>query len=318
MLAHPAHVDPVAALGQHVAHALFGRKQAALLVNHHPVQRLGKGYRAVIGGQFTGQQLEQGGLARAIGSDQTDPVTTLDAQREVLDYGPLTKALGNFLGNDDRLGLNVINGQFHLGCALRAEHGGALGAHFPELFEPSLVALAPRGDAAFQPVRLDLQLGIQLFSGPRFLGIDLFHPGFVTAKADFLAAQRSAIEPDRCLGQAFQKGPVVADHHESASIATQPAFQPVDGGQVEVVGRLVQQQQVGLAGQRAGEGGAAAFSTAGALGLACHVDAQLPGDRLNFVLGRGILAVQGKVHQRFVTGEERILLQRHDLDARLD
>jgi hypothetical protein len=56
---------------------------------------------------------------------------------------------------------------------LRSQHGGALGAHLPQLFEPSLVALAPRGDAAFEPVRLDLELGVELVGGAGLLGIDL-------------------------------------------------------------------------------------------------------------------------------------------------
>jgi hypothetical protein len=65
--------------------------------------------------------------------------------------------------------------------------------------EPALVALAPRGHAAFQPVRLDLQLGVELFGGAGFLGIDLFlGPGLIAAKADLLAAQQAPVEPE-CL-----------------------------------------------------------------------------------------------------------------------
>ena len=79
--------------------------------------------------------------------------------------------------------------QLELGGALRPEHRRALRAHLPQLGEPALVALAPRGDAALQPVRLDLQLGVELVGGARFLGIDLLLPRLVAAEADVLAAQ---------------------------------------------------------------------------------------------------------------------------------
>ena len=246
MLAHPAHVDPVAPFGQHVAHALFRGEEAALLVDHHAVQRLGQRNGAAVRCQFAGQQLEQGRLARAVGSDQADPVTALDPQRKVLDDRAVAELLVDLVSHDDRLGLHLVDHQFHLRRALGTEHGGPLGAHFPQLFQAALVALASCGDAAFQPVRLDLQFGIQLVGRAGFLGIDLFHPGLVTAKADLLAAQAAAVEPQGSLGQPLQEGTVVADHHESAGIAVQPGFQPVNGGKVQVVGRLVQQEQVGV------------------------------------------------------------------------
>ena len=39
MLAYPAHIDPVAALGQHIAHPLFRCEQFALLVDDDARQR---------------------------------------------------------------------------------------------------------------------------------------------------------------------------------------------------------------------------------------------------------------------------------------
>jgi hypothetical protein len=95
-------------------------------------------------------------------------------------------------------------------------------------------------------VRLDLQLGVELVRGAGFLGIDLFHPRFIAAEADVLAAQRTAIEPQRGAGEPFEERAVVADDHERAGIALEPGFQPVDRGEIEVVGRFVQQQDVGV------------------------------------------------------------------------
>ena len=43
------------------------------------------------------------------------------------------------------------------------------------------------------------------------------------------------------------------DHHQRAAIARQPVFQPRDGLRVDVVGRLVQQQQIDRTDQRCGQ-----------------------------------------------------------------
>ena len=164
----------------------------------------------------------------------------------------------------------------------------------------------------------DLELGIQPVGSAGFLGVDLLHPSFIAAKADVLAAHRTAIDPQRRFGQAGQEGPVVADDHESALVAAEPVFQPIDCGDVEVVGRLVEQQQVGLRSQRAGEGCAAAFPAAGAVRRAAHVDAELPGDRFDFMARWSVRPRQREIHQRIVAGEERILLKHHDPGAGLD
>src|SRR5687767_5661038 len=67
---------------------------------------------------------------------------------------------------------------------------------------------------------------------------------------------QSAVHPDL-----RQEPLVVADHHERPLIGLECALQLGDADQVEVVGRLVQQQQVrcGLGEQHAGQGGAQPF-----------------------------------------------------------
>ena len=50
-----------------------------------PCSVLARAIRAVVGRDLAGQQLEQGGLAGAVGADHADPVAALDAQREVAD-----------------------------------------------------------------------------------------------------------------------------------------------------------------------------------------------------------------------------------------
>ena len=167
-------------------------------------------------------------------------------------------------------------------------------------------------------MRLDLQLGVELFCRAGFLGIDLFFPRLVAAEADFLAPQRPAVEPDGCLGQPLEEGSVVADNDKCALVAVEPAFEPVDCGEVEVVGWLVHQQQVRVLCQRAGDGCAAFLATACAACGRAHVDTKLARDGFDLVLGRRMVASKRKVHQRVVAGKIRFLFQHHDTQARLD
>ena len=221
-------------------------------------------------------------------------------------------------GGDNRFGLAVVTADLQLGGALRGEHGGTGSAHFVQLGQPPLVALAPGGDAAFQPVRLDLQLGVHAVGIAGFLGIDRLFPCLIAAKADLAPAQASPVEPEGGAGEAGQEGAVVADDHESAVIALQPALQPVDRGQIEMVGRLVQQQQVGLGGKGPGDGGAAALAPAGRCGGSGHVDAKLSGNGLDLVAGRGVRLAQGEIQQGVAAGKIRILRQGDNAGARLD
>jgi hypothetical protein len=54
----------------------------------------------------------------------------------------------------------------------------------------------------------------------------------------------SAVEIDDACGQVFEEAPVMGDEQERALEIQQKVFQPFDGLYVEVVGRLIEQQQV--------------------------------------------------------------------------
>src|SRR3546814_6804327 len=92
MLFDPAHLDPVAAVGEDVADALVGRHQAALLVDDDTVERRSETDLALVGLDFAGQQLEQGRLARAVRADDADAVAALDAEIQPLDDRAVAEA----------------------------------------------------------------------------------------------------------------------------------------------------------------------------------------------------------------------------------
>ena len=65
-----------------------------------------------------------------------------------------------------------------------------------------------------------------------------------------IALQLPVVDVHDHVHHAVEEIAVVRDDEQRAGIALQPVFQPDDGVQIEVVGRFVQQQQVGRAHQR--------------------------------------------------------------------
>ena len=81
-------------------------------------------------------------------------------------------------------------------------------------------------------------------------------PGFEGGETPVQRAGDAAVEPDGGARQPLQQPPVVADQHDARAHPRQFLLQPLDAGQVEVVGRLVEQQDVGRGRQHAGQRGA--------------------------------------------------------------
>ena len=63
----------------------------------------------------------------------------------------------------------------------------------------------------------------------------------------------AAVELDDPGGQPLEEDPVVGDEDERAAVAEQEVLEPADRLDVEVVGRLVEQQDVGLGDERPGQ-----------------------------------------------------------------
>ncbi len=152
-------------------------------------------------------------------------------------------------GDGDRLRLHPeAGGGADLVAALLAQGG--------ELGDASDVALAPRGDAVAHPVLLAGDLAAELL---RLGGLVLQHllaPGLEMREAALHATGGAVLKPDDGAGEGFEHAAVVADQHDAGAQRGELALEPLDGGQVEVVGRLVEQQQLGGGGERAGERGA--------------------------------------------------------------
>jgi hypothetical protein len=70
----------------------------------------------------------------------------------------------------------------------------------------------------------------------------------------------AAVEPYGGARESFEQPTVVADQHNAGAHPNELAFQPLDTGKIKMIGRLVEQQDIGRGGQRAGQGSAARLS----------------------------------------------------------
>src|SRR5205814_2050220 len=128
--------------------------------------------------------------------------------------------------------------------------------------EATLIAPPPRGDSPLEPMRLDLELGVELLGGPRLFIIDPFGPGLEAAEADLGAPKLAAVEPQAAARQPGEERPVVADGDEGSGEALEPFFEPLDRVEVEMVGRLIEQQHIGPLRERPGNRRPPSFSAA--------------------------------------------------------
>ncbi len=89
----------------------------------------------------------------------------------------------------------------------------------------------------------DLAVELVLFA--LFLRQQHVTPFLEMSKTAFDAARAAAIEPDRRARQRREEAPVVADDHQRRAAGVEIALQPFDGGEIEMIGRLVKQQDIG-------------------------------------------------------------------------
>ena len=92
-------------------------------------------------------------------------------------------------------------------------------------------------------------LGHRCLLQQHLLGAHVFELAVVAAVADELGV----VDVQRDAGDGVEELTVVADHDQRALVALEPGFEPDQGIQVQVVGRFVEEQDVGRAHQGAGQ-----------------------------------------------------------------
>ena len=266
----------------HVDHGVGWRQLLVFLAkipNHYSLSLL---HCAFVGFDLAGQYFEQGGFSAAVGADDADAVVFQECIGEIAEQALVAIALAkaahfdrlvahprwNRLDEDvallDDL-LPIPQRLKALDVGLLLGRAGPCAAHHPgQILLVELRHLALRRQREVHSCLLGLQVlliiaRIAVYIGP----VDL---------------------PDG--GRHFvQKVAVVGDHHQRAAIALQLVLQPLDHLVVQMVGRLVQDQQIAWRQQCCCQGCSLALPAG--QGLRHHgriLDAQLFQHRCRFAL----------------------------------
>ena len=243
-------LDVFRAWADRVGHALLGVKLLTQLIEIGNLQVGAQPHRAGVGRVFAQDELEQRGLADAVGADQADAVTAHDGEIQVAHQAAPAQADAGLAGLADQLA-----GAFAR-IHLQADLAGALAPGGPRLAQrlqpphATFVACAARLDALadpdlfLRPELVELAVGHRL--GLQLLATHLLIGGEVAGEA----AHQPAIQFDDAGGHLVEEAPVVRDD-DGRRPRVDDGLQRLDGLDVEMVGGLVQQQQVGF--QRKGQ-----------------------------------------------------------------
>jgi len=200
------------------------------------------------------QQVEERRLARAVAAQNADALAAQDSRCEIVDDFPVGFPR---IGEREVLHLEDAHAAGRSGVEpqrRRADGGtprGKFGAQFLERGHAPLVARRARLDAPADPCLLLGELLGLARPVDGLVGLELglaLDEGRVVARP---ARELAAVEVEDRRRHALQEAAVVRhDQDGHLALAAQEALQPVDGRHVEVVRRLVEEQQVGARQQR--------------------------------------------------------------------
>ena len=240
---------------------LVGVERVAALIDVADLHGLAERQRPGVGRLLPGDHPEQRRLAGAVGADHADDAAARQREGQVVDQQVVAVALLDAARLDD----DVAEARARAGCRSRPIRSSARvlvraaarrrsGAPCPS--PAARAATCGSTPARAASVRWRLRLGLLLQREPLLL---LLEPRRVVALPGNAAA---AIELENPAGDVVEEVAIVRDGDDGARVLLQEALEPRDRLGVEVVGRLVEQQQV--------------RATAGAAGTAPRAGARRP------------------------------------------
>ncbi len=204
-------------------------------------------------GDLPGAGPDQGGLAGAVGAQQGHAIAGVELQVHPLEHRRLPVAQAHALEPHQQVGQAV-------GLRKAEPKGrGAVGRghllHALQGLEPAL-GLAGLGGLGSEAIDEALDAGdlrLLLRVGGLALAALLGVLGLEGREAAVVQPQLAVLQMGHVVHHGVEEVPVVGDQQQGAGVGGQPLLQPQDGVQVQVVGGLVQQQEVGPGHQGAGQ-----------------------------------------------------------------
>ncbi len=243
----------VVALPHVLGHALCEIQLFAQLIHVEHLQLSALANNTALGLKLPQQQLEQGRLAAAVGTDDADLVPPHDAGAEIADHRPVGVAEADcFRLHHQPPGAGRLL-QLHAGRVLPAAALTVLLAQRLQSPHAAFVAgtagLDPLPDPGLFLGQLLVEqghagdLGLQQRLAP-------LHKLIVTTGK---GKDTAAVQLGNAIRQPPGKGPVVGHKQAGSDVPGQKLLQPEDGVDIQVVGGLVQEQDVGVADQGPGQ-----------------------------------------------------------------
>ena len=209
----------------------------------------------------TRQHPQQRRLAATVRPEQCQPRARADEQAHLVEHPALAEVLADGARLDQPFAAGVA-GLARLKVEIDAAHPIARGKprHLarqrPRPFDARVLFGAARGRATpeplgFAPQRIAEGL-LALLLRRHALGL-LLEVGGVVPRHVQQSAFVPAVELQNPIGDPLQEQAVVGDGQGRKASAREQALQPEDAFDVEMIRRLVQQQQLGVTHQRAGE-----------------------------------------------------------------
>ena len=213
--------------------------------------------------QIAEEQPNERGLADPVGADDPDAVATLDQAGKILHERRVGIAEGDPRRFDRPFSGTFVRGvpDLEVRAVRTIPAGRAVPPHVAELTDPAHVASASRPGAAANP-RL---LGRETVVEPLRLEL-LRRPAFIPPPQEIVVAARprrdeAPVDLDDAVRHPAQECPVVGREHEASPIARDLSLEPFDGGEIEMVRRLVEKQQTRLPDHGPGQQDSSFLST---------------------------------------------------------
>ncbi len=205
-------------------------------------------------GYFAHDALHEGGFSFAVLADKSHFFAPVDGEVHVVENNVFAVSLADILANDGVVSAAAAASE------LQAERRIVFFVHFDALYLLQLLdaALHLHGFRCLVAEALDEGFGIFYLLLLVFVGAELLFAAFLAQHyklvvLHFIVVDAPAGDFDGAGGDVVQEGAVVAHQHDGIGTGGKEVLQPLYALYIKVIGRLVQQQHVGMAQQQLGK-----------------------------------------------------------------
>ena len=271
------HDDVLVVAGEVLADGGGGVERRAELVEEGRLDARAEADGPRLRGEAAEEEAGERRLAGAVGADQGDALAAEDRRGEVAHDG--LRGAGPGVGDALELGDDLARaGGLAEREAARPDPSAAAGDLLAEAAQPleaADVAGAAGGDAVDEPLLLGGEALLLALPEALLLRVELGAAPEEGLPVAVPAREAAAVEVEDAARRPAQEGAVVRDEDAREAGSREERLEPLDRRDVEVVRRLVEQQQPGLRGEGGGEADAAALAAGEVVEARGAVDPQL-------------------------------------------